>query len=146
PLAVRLHDDSLGSGVGRLVMAAADVVVLASGTATLEAMLLKKPMVVSYRLHWLTWLIARLLVRIPFVSLPNLLAGRRVVPELLQHDATPDNLARETRAWLEQPERVAETRVLFDQLHRQLRQDASATGARAISELLAAQGSAGTVS
>ena len=139
PLRVRLHDDSLGSGVGRLVMAAADVVVLASGTATLEAMLLKKPMVVSYRLHWLTWLIARLLVRIPFVSLPNLLAGRRVVPELLQYDATPDNLARETKAWLDEPEHVARTTALFDQLHQQLRQDASATGARAIAELLTAQ-------
>ncbi len=136
-LPVRLHDDSLGSGVGRLVMAAADVVVLASGTATLEAMLLKKPMVVSYRLHWLTWLIARLLVRIPFVSLPNLLAGRLVVPELLQHQATADNLARETLAWLEQPQRVQDTRRLFDDLHMQLRQDASATGAAAIAALMA---------
>lgn len=136
-LPVQLHDDSLGAGVGRLVMAAADVVVLASGTATLEAMLLKKPMVVSYRLHWLTWLIARLLVRIPFVSLPNLLAGRRVVPELLQQQATPENLARETLAWLDQPQRVQETRVLFADLHEQLRQDASATGAAAITALLA---------
>lgn len=137
PLALRLFDDRLGHGVGRLVMAAADVVVLASGTATLEAMLLKRPMVVSYRLHWLTWLIARLLVRIPFVSLPNLLAGRRVVPELLQNQATPENLARETLAWLDEPVRVAETTALFDQLHRQLRQDASATAAEAIAELLA---------
>lgn len=137
PLPVQLYDDSLGAGVGRLVMAAADVVVLASGTATLEAMLLKKPMVVSYRLHWLTWLIARLLVRIPFVSLPNLLAGRRVVPELLQQQATPENLARETLSWLDQPQRVQETRVLFGDLHEQLRQDASATGAAAIAALLA---------
>ncbi len=136
PLPVRIHDDGLGAGVGRLVMAAADVVVLASGTATLEAMLLKKPMVVSYRLHWLTWLIARLLVRIPFVSLPNLLAGRRVVPELLQQQATADNLARETLAWLDQPQRVTETQTLFAGLHEQLRQDASATGAAAIAHLL----------
>lgn len=136
PLPLRLYDDSLGAGVGRLVMAAADVILLASGTATLEAMLLKKPMVVSYRLHWLTWLIARLLVRIPFVSLPNLLAGRRVVPELLQQQATPENLASEAQAWLDQPQRVAETRALFITLHEQLRQDASATGAAAIAALL----------
>lgn len=139
PLVLGLFDDRLGHGVGRLVMAAADVVVLASGTATLEAMLLKRPMVVSYRLHWLTWLIARLLVRIPFVSLPNLLAGRRAVPELLQNQATPENLARETLAWLDAPARVAETQTLFDQLHRQLRQDASATAATAIAELLDAR-------
>lgn len=139
-LPVQLHDDARGAGVGREVMAAADVVLLASGTATLEAMLLKKPMVVAYRLHWLTWLIARLLVRIPFVSLPNLLAGRAVVPELLQHQATAENLARETLAWLSQPARLTETRALFLGLHEQLRQDASATGAAAIRDLLAVPG------
>lgn len=136
PLQVTVHDDRLGPGVGRLVMSAADVVIMASGTATLEAMLLKRPMVVAYRLHWLTWLIARLLVRIPFVSLPNLLAGRAVVPELLQQAATPDNLARATLDWLEQPQRRAESEAEFLVQHQRLRQDASATGAAAIARLL----------
>lgn len=136
-LPVTVHDDRLGPGVGRLVMSAADVVIMASGTATLEAMLLKRPMVVAYRLHWLTWLIARLLVRIPFVSLPNLLAGRAVVPELLQHQATPENLAQATLDWLTQPQRRLEAEAEFLQQHERLRRDASKTGAEAIAQLLA---------
>lgn len=136
-LPITVFDQQIGNDVGRVVMSAADVIVLASGTATLEAMLLKKPMVVAYRLHWLTWLIARWLVRIPFVSLPNLLAGRRLVPELLQHQATPENLANATAAWLNQPETVRATCQTFAELHQSLRQDASATGAAAIAQLLA---------
>jgi len=135
-LPITVFDQQIGNDVGRVVMSAADVIVLASGTATLEAMLLKKPMVVAYRLHWLTWLIARWLVRIPFVSLPNLLAGRRLVPELLQHQATPENLANATAAWLNQPETVRATCQTFAELHQSLRQDASATGAAAIAQLL----------
>lgn len=136
PLPVTVYGEAHGAGVGRVVMAAADAVVLASGTATLEALLLKKPMVVSYRLHWLTWLIARWLVRIPFVSLPNLLAGRELVPELLQNQATPENLARATLSWLDQPQRVEDTQRVYAQLHRQLQQHASVTGAAAIAGLL----------
>lgn len=136
-LSIRVFDQRLGAGVGREVMAAADVIALASGTATLEALLLKKPMVVTYRLHWLTWLIARFLVRIPFVSLPNLLASRRIVPELLQSQANPKNIAHEVLAWLNDPVRVSETAASFDQFHEQLARNASLTGARAITELLA---------
>ena len=135
-LPIQVFDQRIGNDVGRVVMSASQVIVLASGTATLEAMLLKKPMVVAYRLHWLTWLIARLLVRIPFVSLPNLLAGRRLVPELLQNQATPENLARETAAWLNAPDKVSATVATYVELHERLRQDASATGAAAIAQLL----------
>lgn len=138
-LPITVFDQQLGNDVGRVVMSAADVIVLASGTATLEAMLLKKPMVVAYRLHWLTWLIARWLVKIPFVSLPNLLAGRRLVPELLQNQATPENLANETAAWLCQPEKANSAREAFAELHLALRQDASATGAAAIARLLSSR-------
>ena len=136
-LPVRVFDHQQGAGIGRIVMAAADVVALASGTATLEALLLKKPMVVTYRLHWLTWLIARFLVRIPFVSLPNLLAGRRLVPELLQGQANPVAIATEVLAWLNAPARVAETVACFDEYHALLARDASATSAQAICALLA---------
>lgn len=128
--------DDGGSGVGREVMAAADVLLMASGTATLEAMLIKRPMVVAYRLHWLTWLIARLLVRIPYVSLPNLLAGRPLVPEFLQYQATPANLAQAVLGWLQDPARVHDLQQQFRQLHEQLRRDASITAAAAVAELL----------
>lgn len=141
-LDIAVYDDRVGPGVGRLVMAAADIVVLASGTATLEAMLLKQPMVVVYRLHWLTWLIARRLVRIPHVSLPNLLAGEALVPELLQQQATPANVAQVVSDWLAHPERVAHVQARFQRLHATLCHDASATGAAAIQAMLAARASA----
>jgi len=75
------------------VLAAADAAVVASGTATLEAALAQVPTVVVYRLSWLSWIVGRLLVRVPFVSLVNLLAGRRLVPELLQRDCTGGRIA-----------------------------------------------------
>ena len=75
------------------VLAAADAAVVASGTATLEAALAQVPTVVVYRMSWLSWIVGRLLVRVPFVSLVNLLAGRRLVPELLQRDCTGGRIA-----------------------------------------------------
>jgi lipid-A-disaccharide synthase len=75
------------------VLGAADAAVVASGTATLEAALAQVPTVVVYRLSWLSWIVGRLLVRLPFVSLVNLLAGRRLVPELLQRDCTGARIA-----------------------------------------------------
>ncbi len=131
-----IFDDRLGPGVGRLVMAAADVVVLASGTATLEAMLLKKPMVVAYKLHWLTWLIARFMVKTAFVSLPNLLANEKLVPELLQGAATPAAVAAECLRWL-QDRYYREARVSrFSRLHESLRQDADVKAADAVERVL----------
>jgi lipid-A-disaccharide synthase len=136
-LDAEVFDDRLGAGVGRLVMGAADAVVLASGTATLEAMLLKKPMVVAYKLHWLTWLIARFMVKTPYVSLPNLLASDSLVPELLQGEATPDAVARETLRWL-QDDIYRESRLRqFSGLHESLRQNADVKSAEAVQRLLA---------
>jgi lipid-A-disaccharide synthase len=83
------------SKVGRMVMNASDIIALASGTATLEAMLMHRPMVTFYKLHWLTYLIAKFLVKIPYYSLPNIIAGKKVIEELIQADATPENLATE---------------------------------------------------
>lgn len=135
-LEATVFDASLGAGVGRMVMAAADVVVLASGTATLEAMLLKKPMVVAYRLHWLTFLIARFMVKSRFVTLPNLLAGEALVPELLQHAATPEAIARETLRWLDDAAYRDARVARFTALHESLRQDANVKAANAIGRLL----------
>ncbi|WP_312080499.1 lipid-A-disaccharide synthase [Acinetobacter schindleri] len=86
------------SKIGRQVMNAADIVALASGTATLEAMLLHRPMVTFYKLHWLTYRIVKLLVKIQYYSLPNIIAGKKVIHELIQSEATPENLAAEIEA------------------------------------------------
>ncbi|MDO7433445.1 lipid-A-disaccharide synthase [Acinetobacter baumannii] len=88
-----LENTDSESKIGRMVMNASDIIALASGTATLEAMLMHRPMITFYKLHWLTYLIAKFLVKIPYYSLPNIIAGKKVIEELIQADATPENLA-----------------------------------------------------
>lgn len=83
------------SKIGRQVMNASDIIALASGTATLEAMLLHRPMVTFYKLNWLSYIIIKLLAKIPYYSLPNIIAGKRIIKELIQQDATPEKLAIE---------------------------------------------------
>ncbi|MDC4292387.1 lipid-A-disaccharide synthase [Acinetobacter baumannii] len=90
-----LENTDSESKIGRMVMNVSDIIALASGTATLEAMLMHRPMVTFYKLHWLTYLIAKFLVKIPYYSLPNIIAGKKVIEELIQADATPENLAAE---------------------------------------------------
>nr|MBP7884570.1 lipid-A-disaccharide synthase [Acinetobacter sp.] len=97
-LKVKIHileNTDAESKIGRMVMNASDIVALASGTATLEAMLLHRPMVTFYKLNWLTYIIAKFLVKIPYYSLPNIIAGKKVIEELIQADATPQHLAAE---------------------------------------------------
>ncbi|NNM51435.1 MAG: lipid-A-disaccharide synthase [Pseudomonadales bacterium] len=130
---IHIFDEHWGAGVGRKVMAAADQVWLASGTATLEAMLLKKPMLVMYRFHWLTYWIARWLVRIKLFSLPNLLFGRPVVPELIQGDVQEERILYES-ARLE-TEAGALTQ-LFTEQHQKIRCHASERAAAAIAGLI----------
>jgi len=89
------------SGSGRAAMAASDAVLLASGTATLEAMLMRKPMVIAYRMAPVSWAILSRMVQTPHVGLPNILAGRAVVPEHLQHEATAEKLANSMMRVLE---------------------------------------------
>ena len=117
-----------------LAMAAADSVLLASGTATLEAMLVGRPMVVGYRLSGLTSLMIRRmnLVRIRHFSLPNLLADDALVPELLQEDMTPDRLADAVLAQLNAPDQNAAMLARFDALRRLLANDADEQAARAV--------------
>ncbi len=115
-------------------MIASDVVLLASGTATLEAMLLGRPMVVAYRLSPLTYGMLRglRLVRVPHVSLPNLLAGEGLVPELLQSAARPDRLGAAVLSLLESGARRGALLERFAELHEQLRKNASARAAEAV--------------
>jgi lipid-A-disaccharide synthase len=120
-------------------MIAADVVLLASGTATLEALLAKRAMVVGYRIAALTHAIVRGLglMKTDRFSLPNALAGEMLVPELMQHDCTADRLAAAVLAWMQDPQRLAAIEPRFLAIHQSLRRDASARAAEAIAELLA---------
>jgi len=123
-------------GRSREVMAASDAVLLASGTATLEAMLLKKPMVVGYRLSNLSWAILSRIVKITHVALPNLLWEQPLVPELLQDDASPECLGTAVLACLEDSSTRAQQKEAFTELHHQLRRNASDRAAEAIGGLL----------
>lgn len=114
-------------------LAACDAVLIASGTATLEALLYKRPMVVAYRLAPLTWWMLKRMVTSPYVSLPNLLAQRQLVPEILQDAATPKALAEALLPLLDDPH---EQTAGFDAIHRTLRQDASNQAADAVLQLL----------
>lgn len=120
-------------------MIAADVVLVASGTAALEAMLAKRPMVVAYRISPLTaWLVRRLrLLRTDRYSLPNAMAGEAVVPELMQEACTPEHLADAVEHWFDRPEAMDVLVPRFTALHEALRGDAAARAAEAVAELLA---------
>lgn len=125
-------------GQARTALFAADTVLLASGTATLEAMLAKQPMVVGYKVAPLTYRIVKALglLKVDRYALPNVLAGEDLAPELMQEDCTADNLSRALLHWLRSPEDVAALMPKYQHLHEQLRQDASARAAEAVAELI----------
>ena len=126
---------TLLDGQSHLALAACNAVLIASGTATLEALLYKRPMVVAYRLAPLTYWILKRMVKSPYVSLPNLLAQRLLVPELLQDAATPEALAQTLLPLLDNGD--AQT-AGFDEIHRTLRRDASNQAADAVLNLIGA--------
>ena len=119
------------TGRSKEVMAASDVVICASGTATLEVMLVNRPMVVCYRLAGMTYRVAKWfkLVKSRFFSLPNILAAEPLVPELLQHDVTGQNIANEVSRWLDHPRHCRKLALRFNQIHQQLKVGAAATAA-----------------
>ena len=116
---------ALVDGQSKVVMSAADAVLMASGTTTLEALLLKKPMVVAYRLASLTYLIARRLVKSAFFSLPNLLAGEKLVPELLQDEVRPEMLGPLILERLHDQQGRQELTVRYTEIHKSLQLGAS---------------------
>ncbi|VVP74862.1 Lipid-A-disaccharide synthase [Pseudomonas fluorescens] len=127
---------TLLDGQSHQALAACDAVLIASGTATLEALLFKRPMVVAYRLAPLTFWILKRMVKSPYVSLPNLLAQRQLVPELLQDAATSEALAQALAPLVTDGAQQTEG---FDQIHRTLRRDASNQAAEAVLALLGAR-------
>lgn len=123
------------SKIGRDVMAASDVVLLASGTATLECLLFGRPMVVVYKLHWLSYLIINFMVKIPYKSLPNILAGAPIVPELLQYDATP-NKVYQTALELMDTTKGLEQQHALTLIHQQLQGQHAVNPAAAVLHLI----------
>ena len=134
-------------GGAQRALAAADVVLVASGTATLETLLCKRPMVVAYRLGGLTaWMLRSFgLMKAPFFAQPNLLAGRGVVPEIFQEQVTPERLTGELERWLDAPAEREQLAATFAGIHRELRRDASARAAEAVLRLVQGTAEKGTV-
>lgn len=132
----------LTRGGSHAALAACDVTLIASGTATLEAALFKRPMVIAYHMNWLSWKLHQRKMLQPWVGLPNILAGEFLVPELLQQAATPAALARETLAWLADDQatlaRREALRQRFVRLHRELSRDTVRLASDAIEQVLAA--------
>lgn len=119
-------------------LAACDVTLIASGTATLEAALFKRPMVIAYRMNMLSWHILKRMQYQPWIGLPNILCEEFVVPERLQADANPTTLATDVLAWLDAPARVDALTRRFTDLHHLLRRDTARTATDAIAQVLEA--------
>ena len=124
------------AGQSQQALAAADAAMVASGTATLEAMLLKCPMVMAYRLKPVTYWLAKRLVKVPYFALPNLLARRALIPELIQDDVTAERLAEAVRLHLDDKQASATLVAQFREMHLGLRRDAAQQAAAAVMEML----------
>jgi lipid-A-disaccharide synthase len=129
---------TLLDGQAHEALAACDVALVASGTATLEAALFKRPMVVVYVMHFLSWQMGKLMHYQPWVSLPNILLREHAVPELLQGGATPAKIAAAAFKWLDDPGAAESLRVRFEGIHRALKRDTGALATAAIESVLAA--------
>ena len=129
---------TLLDGQSHEALAACDVTLVASGTATLEAALYKRPMVIAYAMHALNWQMMKRMKYQPWVGLPNILLNDFAVPELLQGEATGERLAAAAFDWLDDPQRCEQLRVRFETLHRELRCNTAKAATDAIEKVLAA--------
>jgi lipid-A-disaccharide synthase len=128
---------ALLEGQSHDALAACDVTLIASGTATLEAALFKRPMVIAYRMNALSYQIMKRMRLQPWIGLPNILCRELVVPELIQHEATPQALAQAVVQWLDAPARRDALATRFMEIHHILRQDTASKATDAIAQLLA---------
>lgn len=128
----------LVDGRSHEALAASDVVLVASGTATLEAALFKRPMVIGYRIAWLSWQIMRHMRYQPWVGLPNVLAEDFVVPELLQNAMTPEALADGVLRWLDDPAAGERAAARFTEMHHLLKRDTARAATDAIAQVVEA--------
>ena len=125
-------------GQSHAVLAACDVTLIASGTATLEAALFKRPMVIAYNMNWLSWQLMRRKQLQPWVGLPNILCREFVVPELVQADATPEKLCAAVLEWFAAPARISAVQQRFHALHHELRRDTRVLATDAIAKVIEA--------
>jgi lipid-A-disaccharide synthase len=123
-------------GQSHAALAACDVVLVASGTATLEAALFKRPMVIAYAVNWLTYRMMRSMQLQPWIGLPNILCNEFVVPELIQDEAKPESLAAAVLEWLGSPARMAAVQEKFTTLHALLRRDTAILATDAIQQVI----------
>lgn len=123
-------------GQSHTALAACDATLIASGTATLEAALFKRPMVIAYNMNWISWQIMRRKKLQPWVGLPNILCGDFVVPEFLQDEARPEALARAVLDWLAAPAKIAALEQRFTALHSELLRDTATLATDAIEKVL----------
>jgi lipid-A-disaccharide synthase len=145
-LKVRIEQAARRAGLGNAVhilegqshsaLAACDLTLIASGTATLEAALFKRPMVIAYRLNWITYGLMKPKALLPWIGLPNILCNETVVPELVQSQVNPESLARALLDWLQAPERMAAVRDKFGALHELLSRDTATLATDAIEKTL----------
>ena len=133
-----LKNIRLLDGQSHAALGAADLVLVASGTATLEAALFKRPMVIAYKMPWLSWQITNRKRLQAWVGLPNILCQDFVVPELLQDAATPQAMANALQHWLDHPEQVNHLQQAFQALHQNLKQDMSSLARHALQKIIAA--------
>jgi lipid-A-disaccharide synthase len=128
---VRLLD-----GQSHAALSACDVTLIASGTATLEAALFKRPMVIAYNMHWLSWQMMKRKKMQPWVGLPNILCQEFVVPEFLQDAATPEALSQAVLDWFAQPEKIRALENRFTALHTELQRDTASLASHAIAQVI----------
>lgn len=124
-------------GQSHAALAACDVTLIASGTATLEAALFKRPMVIAYHMNWISWQIMKRQQLQPWVGLPNILCEDFVVPEFLQDQCRPEALAQATLAWLSDPDRVEALQIRFQKMHLTLQRDTAKLSTDALEKVLA---------
>lgn len=127
---------TLIDGAARKVMEASDVLIVASGTATLEAALLRRPMVVTYKVNWLTYFIFRLFSNIRLYSLPNNLVGYELLPELMQSRATPKAIGKAAEHFISHPDAMEKVRQVLEEMGSQLRQNANAKSTEAVTKFI----------
>jgi lipid-A-disaccharide synthase len=131
-----LGDVQLLEGQSHTALAACNVTLIASGTATLEAALFKRPMVIAYNMHWLSWQMMKRKKLQPWVGLPNILCQEFVVPEYLQDNATPQALSQAVLDWLAQAEKIRALEQRFTALHTELQRDTATLASHAIAQVI----------